>query len=129
MSANRFSTRPEDNGRISPPLTREQINDPNVREFHAGQCSITYGTTGRARPTVHSEIWRRNGAVQTWKRDPARFRLPIKHGLYAYGDITESDLTDYAPVNRRMHAANVCAALAEESAYWAAQRANMEGNR
>lgn len=116
MSA--YSTRPEDNGRQSPPLTRAQVDDPNVREFHAGQCSITYGITGRARPTVHSEVWRRNGAVQTWKRDADRFRLPIKHGLYAYSDITEQDLTDYAPVNRRMHAANVCAADAESRAWW-----------
>ena len=24
---------------------------------------------------------RRNGQTKTWKRDPARFRIPVKHGL------------------------------------------------
>lgn len=24
---------------------------------------------------------RRNGATKTWKREPGRFRIPVKHGL------------------------------------------------
>lgn len=35
--------------------------------------------------------WRVNGAVKTWKRDPHRIRVPLKHGLYAYDALTESD--------------------------------------
>lgn len=35
--------------------------------------------------------WRRNGATQTWKRSPARFRLPVKYGLYSYDAVTEAD--------------------------------------
>lgn len=31
---------------------------------------------------------RRNGATQTWKRDTARFRIPVKAGLKAYGEVT-----------------------------------------
>jgi len=31
--------------------------------------------------------WRVSGAVKTWKRDPNRVRVPIKHGLYANGAI------------------------------------------
>lgn len=38
------------------------------------------------------ERWRVNGALQTWKRDPARFRLPVKHGLYAYAEISSENL-------------------------------------
>lgn len=34
--------------------------------------------------------WRRNGKTQVWKKDPSRFKLPIKRGLYAYDAITES---------------------------------------
>jgi len=30
---------------------------------------------------------RRNGNTQRWKREPDKFRVPVKHGLYAYGDI------------------------------------------
>ena len=35
---------------------------------------------------------RRNGATQRWKRDPTRFRIPIKMGMYAYSAITDADL-------------------------------------
>ena len=29
-------------------------------------------------------LWRVNGAVKLWKREPLRFQCPIKHGLYSY---------------------------------------------
>lgn len=32
--------------------------------------------------------WKVNGAVKTWKTDPNRIRVPLKHGLYAYDAIT-----------------------------------------
>ena len=35
--------------------------------------------------------WRANGKCKTWKRDATRFKLPIKHGLYTFGYITESN--------------------------------------
>jgi len=38
------------------------------------------------------ERWKVNGKVQTWKRDPSRVRVPVKHGLYVYGQLTEFDL-------------------------------------
>lgn len=37
------------------------------------------------------ERWRVSGKVQTWKRDPSRIRVPLKHGLRHYGAITDSD--------------------------------------
>ena len=37
------------------------------------------GTPLRARVT---------GTVKTWKRDPNRIRVPLKHGLYQYGELT-----------------------------------------
>lgn len=36
--------------------------------------------------------WKANGKLKTWKRSPERFRLPIKHGLYSYGYIDETNL-------------------------------------
>lgn len=36
--------------------------------------------------------WKVNGAVQTWKKDPSRVRVPLKHGLYAYDQLTEAHL-------------------------------------
>lgn len=29
-----------------------------------------------------------NGQVKTWKRDKARIRVPLKRGLYEYGELT-----------------------------------------
>ena len=37
--------------------------------------------------------WKVNGAVKTWKRDPARVKVPLKHGLYDYGYLTEDNLS------------------------------------
>lgn len=38
---------------------------------------------------------RRNGATKTWKRDENRFCMPIKHGLYAYGYITNENAGEF----------------------------------
>jgi hypothetical protein len=35
--------------------------------------------------------WRANGKCKTWKRQPERFQLPIKHGLYDYAYITNDN--------------------------------------
>jgi len=35
--------------------------------------------------------WRVSGKVQRWKRDPERFRVPLKHGLYNYGALLPGD--------------------------------------
>ena len=29
-----------------------------------------------------------NGAVKTWKRDKTRIKVPLKRGLYEYGELT-----------------------------------------
>ena len=36
--------------------------------------------------------WRVNGKVKTWKTRPGEFKIPVKHGLYDYGYITEKNL-------------------------------------
>lgn len=36
--------------------------------------------------------WRVNGQVKTWKRNPSRVQVPLKHGLYDHDYLTESDL-------------------------------------
>lgn len=35
--------------------------------------------------------WRANGICKTWVTRPNAFKLPIKHGLYDYGYITEQN--------------------------------------
>jgi hypothetical protein len=35
--------------------------------------------------------WKVNGAVKLWKKDASRIYVPLKHGLYAFGALTEMD--------------------------------------
>jgi hypothetical protein len=68
-------------------ITPESIRDNPHAEYHFMGCARHIGPRGGMTETI--ERWRTNGAVQTWKRDPSRFRLPIKHGLYDYSEITD----------------------------------------
>ena len=50
-------------------------------EFHSNENRNSDGTCQR---------WRRNGKTQLWKRSPERFRVPVKHGLYRYDQVTDT---------------------------------------
>jgi hypothetical protein len=39
-----------------------------------------------------SARWKVNGKVKIWKRDAFRVQVPLKHGLYNHGYITEDNL-------------------------------------
>lgn len=39
--------------------------------------------------------WRVSGQVKTWKRDPSRFSVPIKHGLKTYSHMTEQEMDHF----------------------------------
>ena len=59
------------------------------QEFHQGKCTKFQGPRGG---TAMLQIrWYANGSCQTWVRSPERFRLPVKHGVYAFGYITEEN--------------------------------------
>ncbi len=64
-----------------PMITTEQAMTADV--FHISHASLP------------CTVWRRNGATQTWKKSPGRFRVPVKYGLYRYGAITEVNASDY----------------------------------
>lgn len=40
---------------------------------------------------IDGKSWRRNGKTKTWKRNATKFQIPVKHGLYDYGYITEEN--------------------------------------
>lgn len=42
----------------------------------------------------YGKRWYVSGAVKTWKRDPDRIRVPLKHGLYTYGALETHDFHD-----------------------------------
>lgn len=43
--------------------------------------------------------WKVNGQVKTWKKNPLRIRVPLKHGLYSYDALTEGEF-ELARVHR-----------------------------
>ena len=36
--------------------------------------------------------WKVNGKIKTWKRNPNKIKIPVKHGLNNFDYITEDDL-------------------------------------
>jgi hypothetical protein len=67
-------------------LTLEQAKNLRYGDI---LCEVTVkGSDGNHRR------WKVSGAIQLWKRDANRIRVPLKHGLYAYDAITESDFRD-----------------------------------
>ncbi len=67
--------------------------------FHYGTCVRTVGPRGGVKTQIIK--CRRNGSTQTWKYDQNRFRVPIKRGLYEYGEITQDNAGSF-------HAASDC---------------------
>jgi hypothetical protein len=61
------------------PTTRDDIETA----LDAGGLYVAMGN-GRWWPL------RRNGATKLWKKDAARFRIPVKAGLRTYAAITET---------------------------------------
>lgn len=69
-----------------PIIGRPALTAENVRSLSRNGV-IAIPRAGRT-----PERWRVNGALKTWKRDAGRFRLPLKHGLYAYAEISNDNL-------------------------------------
>lgn len=63
-------------------ISQEQADTANV--FHLNEPVASRRCDSVRGP----ERWRRNGKTQRWKREPERFRIPIKFGLYDYSEIT-----------------------------------------
>ena len=57
--------------------------------------------------TTYCKRWFVNGKVKTWKRN-LNIRIPVKHGLYRYGYLTEHDLDS-------MHLESECPYTAEKA--------------
>ena len=58
----------------------------------AGNGQMVKVSEGTTQSVAKAVNWRANGKLKTWKRDAARFQLPIKHGLYSYSYITEENM-------------------------------------
>jgi len=58
-------------------LRRGQIVHHSINKNSDGSC----------------ERWRVTGAPKTWKTQPWRIKVPVKHGLRDYSYITEAELS------------------------------------
>lgn len=66
-------------------ITKEQALTAN--NFVQIRC----GDNKESLPLDKSRNWRRNGKTKTWKTRPNDFNIPVKHGLYDYGYITQDN--------------------------------------
>lgn len=81
-----------------------QAQADTARVFHANNPVTARRCDGARGP----ERWRRNGKTQRWKRNPERFRIPVKFGLYDFLAITEENINDF-------HTEEECPALTKET--------------
>lgn len=77
-------------------ITKEQaikLGDGTIRdEIHCEvvrNCQRTVGPRGGVTEKIVRV--RPSGRCQTWKRDTARFRLPVKYGMYESSEITQEN--------------------------------------
>jgi len=72
-------------------VTKEQLEAMNgYGDLHYTghhECIRTIGPRGGV--TENITTVRLSGRLQTWKRDPARFRQPVKYGLYESSSVEQ----------------------------------------
>ena|SRR3990167_9913404 len=61
--------------------------------IHWGNCTRSIGTRGGIKE--HSTVCKVNGVLKVWKTRPNDFRLPVKHGLRGYGEVTPENISQY----------------------------------
>lgn len=62
------------------------VSVAQAKKLRFGQ--VLYHTRNRNADGT-AQRWRVTGKVKTWKRNPNRVQVPIKHGLYTFDYITE----------------------------------------
>lgn len=67
-----------------PPITLQDAKD-----LRPGQLLYQIGKFGSDGRPIR---WMVNGKPKTWKTMPEKVRVPLKHGLYTYTDLTHEDL-------------------------------------
>jgi hypothetical protein len=60
-------------------------------EIHEDECVLNVSPRGKLR--YITTIWRVNGKVRTWARDPGRVEIPCKHGLREHFTFTQAHLS------------------------------------
>ena len=68
-------------------VTKEEAMKCNT--FHYGECTRAIGPNGGEKIDIIK--WRASGKCKTWKRNPLKFSLPIKFGLYRSSYLTQEN--------------------------------------
>ncbi|MDE2102240.1 MAG: hypothetical protein KGL39_33650 [Patescibacteria group bacterium] len=79
-----------------------RLDAENAREWHHKTKKNADGTPMRVR---------RNGKTQTWKTRPGEFRIPVKYGLYEYGEINHNTSKDWNPGDGRVYSSDASSSL------------------
>lgn len=58
----------------------------SAREFHDESLPCNGKRSNR---------WRRTGATKVWKTRPTEFKVPVAHGLYSHGYITQNNIEHF----------------------------------
>ncbi len=64
------------------PVTVELLTLDEIKALRYGDHAKIIGNRG---DILNVKI---NGKVRTWKRDAARFEVPVKYGMYEYDTVT-----------------------------------------
>ncbi len=72
-------------------ITKDQAM--KCQDFHYNGCTRRIGPRGGV--TEKTESWRRNGVTKVWKTRPDEFRVPLKYGLKAYGELTHLNASEF----------------------------------
>jgi len=57
--------------------------------IHSGECKLKIGPRGGRLYFI--KRWRPSGRCIVWKREPERFRLPVKNGLWVSDYVTNTN--------------------------------------
>lgn len=63
-------------------------------EIHRnGFCTREIGPRGGVKTST--QVWRFSGKPQEWKREPSRFRIPIKYGMYESWEVNQDNMGQF----------------------------------
>jgi hypothetical protein len=77
----------------------EKLTLERAKELKHGDFIFIVYRTRDLRPLTFNR-WRVNGKVKLWKRSPDRVQVPIKHGMYSYGYLTEKSM-DFFEIEKK----------------------------
>lgn len=72
-------------------ITKEQALE-KIGMFYKNRNFIHTSLKNKDQTPLRS---RRNGETKTWKKNPERFRIPIKIGLNGYSEITNENAQEW----------------------------------